>query len=88
MSGEVGYYKIIGWLKTKDSVGFKAKPPKDLHFGTIRDRIRTFYKDYCYQAEDPRLIKIMYFYADRTYEVTEDFRFPELKKLIRNRKKA
>lgn len=75
----VGYYRIIGWLKVDDSKGFNAKPPEELHTGTSRNRMRVMYKKYCYKAEDPDLIKVMYHYGDRDpKDRTYDFRFPSL----------
>lgn len=60
----IGYYIIEGWLKETDSKGFNAKPPADIHSGTSRERMRVMFKKYCYECEDPSLIKVMYYRAD------------------------
>lgn len=86
--GGIGYYIIEGWLKTKDSIGFNAKDPEQLHTGTSRERIRAFYKRYCYRAERPDLIRVMYYHANRSpRDVTLDMKGqdPDLIDLFKKR---
>lgn len=77
----IGYYIIEGWMKEKDSKGFNAKPAADIHRGTIRTRMRAMFTKYCYECEDPTLIKVMYYYANHIpRNVSRDLASPEFKK--------
>lgn len=76
----IGYYIIEGWMKEKDSKGFDAKPPANIHRGTSRGRMRVMFRKYCYECEDPSLIKVMYYRADDTpRNVSLDLASPEFK---------
>lgn len=85
--GQVGYYIIEGWLKIKDSKGFDAKPPEKIHTCTGRDRARAMYSKYAFKAEDPTLIRVLYYYGDHDpRDLTEDFlkSFPRIQKRIKS----
>lgn len=80
----IGYYRIEGWLKEKDSKGFNAKPSANIHHGTSRNRMRVMFKKYCYKCEDPNLIKVMYYYANNKPEnVSRDLSAPEFRKFYK-----
>ena len=80
----VGFYKIAGWLKAEDATGFDQKPPFEYTL-TSRVRVRSMYKKYCHESDDPRLIKVFYYYAGDKLDRTEDFEFAGFPELVKRK---
>lgn len=77
----LGTYVIEGWMKEKDSKGWKAKPSTQIYFAAGRENMRTMFKQHCYRCDDPSLIKVMFYRADdKPKNVSRDLAAPEFKK--------